>query len=256
MIPSNFHTHTVFCDGNDTPEELVLAALNLGCREIGFTGHSHTPFDEGYCMSEEGEKEYFETVTELKEKYKDKIRIFAGLEQDYYSDAPKYDYDYIIGSVHYVKKDGVYIAVDDVPKYLEDGAEKYYGGDYYAVAEDYYKNVADLYNKTKCNIIGHFDIVTKFNQNGRLFDKSHPRYISAYKKALESLFKTDCAFEINTHGSSSYPNPDCYPCGEIEKIIRANNRKIVYSSDCHKKEFLIYGIPYGYDNLSNIPRLD
>lgn len=254
MIPSNFHTHTLFCDGNDTPEELVLTAVNLGCKEIGFSGHSYIPFDKGYCMSPENEKEYIKTVISLKEKYKDKIKIFLGIEQDYYSALPEFDYDYIIGSVHYVKKDGVYISVDDTPEILENGVKEHYNGDYYKLAEDYYKNVADLYNKTKCNIIGHFDIVTKFNGNNRLFDTDNPRYISAYKNALKELFLTDCAFEINLQNSRKQ-NKKIYPDSLIKKIIESADRKIIYSTDCHQKEFLITGIPENYDNLSNIPRL-
>ena len=41
MMFSNYHTHTAYCDGADTPEELVLEAIRLGCPEIGFSGHSH-----------------------------------------------------------------------------------------------------------------------------------------------------------------------------------------------------------------------
>lgn len=254
MIPSNFHTHTVFCDGEDTPEELVLRAIDLGCGEIGFSGHSYTPFDDDYCMSPESEREYIKTVLSLKEKYRGKIRIFLGIEQDYYSVVPDFDYDYIIGSVHYVKKNGFYISVENTPELLEEGVKAHYHGDYYALVEDYYQNVADLYQKTKCNVVGHFDIVTKFNQNNRLFDIRHPRYIAAYQKALESLFATDCAFEINTRGSSPSPDRKNFPDSTIEAILRENHRKIIWTSDCHKKEFLIAGLP-NHDNAGNIPRL-
>ena len=48
---SNYHTHTILCDGKDRPEELVLEALRLGCPAIGFSGHSYAPYDEAYCMS-------------------------------------------------------------------------------------------------------------------------------------------------------------------------------------------------------------
>lgn len=36
MIPSNYHTHTRFCDGKNTPEEIVREAIRLGCPELGF----------------------------------------------------------------------------------------------------------------------------------------------------------------------------------------------------------------------------
>ena len=48
MIPCNYHTHTCFCDGKDTPEEMVLEAIRLGCKALGFSGHSHTPFDDSF----------------------------------------------------------------------------------------------------------------------------------------------------------------------------------------------------------------
>ena len=51
MILSNFHTHTSFCDGKNTPEELVLYAIEQGCAELGFSGHSYVDFDKESCMS-------------------------------------------------------------------------------------------------------------------------------------------------------------------------------------------------------------
>ncbi len=36
---ANFHTHTVFCDGRNTPEEVVLSAIEKGFSAIGFSGH-------------------------------------------------------------------------------------------------------------------------------------------------------------------------------------------------------------------------
>ena len=250
MTPSAFHTHTTFCDGKNTPEEMVEEAIRLGCREIGFSGHSHVPFDPGYCMSPEGEKEYRKAVLALKEEYRDKIKVFLGIEQDYYAALPDFPYDYIIGSVHYVKKDGVYISVDDTPAVMENGIREHYAGDAYALAEDYFQNVADLYAKTHCNIIGHFDILTKYNQNDRFFDTRHPRYAAAYRKALEALFRTDCTFEINTKklpgGAREFPEAD------IQALLRAAGRRIIYSSDCHIKDDLLYAIPENYDNYANI----
>ena len=47
---SNYHTHTAFCDGRDEPEAIVREAIRLGCPELGFSGHSHVPFDD-CCLS-------------------------------------------------------------------------------------------------------------------------------------------------------------------------------------------------------------
>ena len=57
MTYSNYHTHTTYCDGADSPEELVLEAIRLGCPEIGFSGHSYLEEDTG-SMSPEGTVDY------------------------------------------------------------------------------------------------------------------------------------------------------------------------------------------------------
>ncbi len=137
-------------------------------------------------MTPEKTELYKRQVSSLKEKYKDKIKIRLGIELDYYSTDTTGDYDYVIGSVHYILKSGEYLVVDSSREKQINAVNHHYGGDFYAYIEDYYSLVADLYNKTKCDIIGHFDLVTKFNSDGDLFDTSHPRYIAAWKKAADA----------------------------------------------------------------------
>ena len=60
----NYHTHTKYCDGMDTPEELILEAIRLGCPEIGFSGHSHLP-GETWCMTEEETLQYCSEIRRL-----------------------------------------------------------------------------------------------------------------------------------------------------------------------------------------------
>ena len=49
---TNFHTHTTFCDGQNTPEEMVLAAIEKGFSALGFSGHGYTTFDTSYCITD------------------------------------------------------------------------------------------------------------------------------------------------------------------------------------------------------------
>ena len=48
----NYHTHTIYCDGNNTPEEVVVAAIQKGFYSIGFSGHAYTSYDLRYCMKD------------------------------------------------------------------------------------------------------------------------------------------------------------------------------------------------------------
>ena len=240
MIPSNYHTHTYFCDGKNTPEELVLEAIRLGCPEIGFSGHSYTTFDDQFCMSLEGTQEYIRVVTALKEKYAHKIRIRLGIEQDYFSDAPTEGYDYVIGSVHAVLKDGCYLAVDESREVFIANVQKYYGGDYYGFIEDYFALVADVYNKTKCHIVAHFDLVMKFNANRDLFDPEHPRYQAAARKAMDALLDAPVRLEVNTGGIARGYTQEPYPAVDLLSRWLNAGKPVLYASDCHNAEQLLF----------------
>lgn len=242
MMPSSYHTHTVYCDGRDTPEELVLEAIRLGCPEIGFSGHSHTSFDESYCMSPEGTRKYKECVLALREKYADKIKVLLGVEQDYFSDAPTEGYDYVIGSVHYVKKDGLYLPVDESRETQQRIVEKHYAGDYLAFAEDYFKLAGEIFEKTGCDIIGHFDLIGKFNEKRDLFDPDDPRYRSAADKAIEHLIGCGAAFEINYGAVALGYKSTPYPEARLIKKLTDAGVRLIKTSDCHDRSTLLFGL--------------
>ena len=239
---ANYHTHTTFCDGENTPEEMVQEALRLGCWGIGFSGHSYTPFDESCCMSREGTKEYKACIRALQKKYAGKIDIALGVEQDYYSEEPTIDYDYIIGAVHYVKKGREYLPVDESAEKQIEIVDKYYNGDFYGFVEDYYRNVADLYNKTGCDIVGHFDLITKYNEGCALFDTAHPRYRDAAEWALEELTMSPVIFEINTGAMARGCRTEPYPEKRIIGMLLRCGIMVMKNSDAHCKEDLMFGL--------------
>ena len=237
MSFSDIHVHSVYCDGKDTPEELVLEAIKKNMDKIGFSSHSYTFFDESYCMRKEKIQDYKNEISYLKEKYKDKIEILCGIEQDFYSDEPCDDYDYVIGSVHYLKIGDKYIEIDSTKEEFIKAVKTYYGGDFYKLTEDYFATVAKIKN---ADIIGHFDLVTKFNEGYCLFDEKDERYVNAYKKALDILLSENVIFEINTgviaRGYKSHP----YPSKEILDYIKKNGGRTILSSDSHSKEMLMF----------------
>lgn len=240
MILTDLHVHTNYCDGKNNPEEMVLAAIEKGMECIGFSVHSYTEFDTSFCIKSEKVADYKAEINGLKEKYKDKIRILCGTEMDYFSEMPTDGLDYIIGSVHYVKSCGEYIAVDESEQTLVDCVNKYFDGDFYSFAEAYYKNVAHVLEKTKADIIGHFDLVTKFNEGGKLFDESNPRYVAAFKAAVDSLLPYGKPFEINTGAISRGYRTKPYPSPQIVEYIRSKGGKTILTSDSHSKDTLCY----------------
>ena len=231
----DLHMHSAFSDGKDTAEEMVRAAVRLGMECVGLSEHSHTAGDD--CgMTPEGTKAYREEMDRLKKKYAGQIRVLCGLERDFYSD-DTLEYDYVIGSVHWIRmEDGHRMPIDWTAEKLRAFTEKYYRGDWYAMAEAYYGLAAQVVEATRCDIIGHFDLVTKFIETDRRFDVHDPRYVNAWQKAADELLKTGKPFEINTGAMSRGYRSEPYPAREIRDYLRARGGKLILSSDSHRKE--------------------
>ena len=68
MELKNFHTHTTYCDGKNTAEEMILAAINQGFTALGFSGHSHTSIDPSYCMTRDETRRYINELKALAER--------------------------------------------------------------------------------------------------------------------------------------------------------------------------------------------
>ena len=241
MITKDLHMHTCYCDGAGTPEEMVKSAIEKGLHTVGISGHSYTFFDESYCMQKAEVPRYLAECRYLRAKYFDRIHVLCGVEQDYYSDYPTDKFDYVIGSVHYVKVDEEYIPVDESVAILKDAVEKYFDGDIYTLCELYFATVADVVNQTDCDIIGHFDLISKFIEREPLFDTHHPRYIAAWQKAVDQLVEYGVPFEINTGAISRGYRTQPYPAEEMIAYIKARGGRFVLSSDAHSTDSIAYG---------------
>ncbi len=242
-LTCNMHTHTAYCDGKNTPRETVEAAISVGCTTLGFSGHSFTNVKElePYFMRREAEKEYLAEINGLKEEYRGRIEILAGIEQDYYSGMYSHEFDYAIGSVHGVSVGEGFFSVDNTPEELLGAVDKYYGGNIMKAVKDYYSLVADVVDKTGCEIVGHFDVVTKFDEKRHLFDTSSKEYKHTALEALDALIEKDRIFEINTGAISRGWRTTPYPQDFILKRLAQKGANIMINSDSHSKDTVLFG---------------
>ena len=243
MVFEDFHVHSNFSDGKNSPEEIVSAAVAMGMTRLGISDHGYAAYDADCCIPKERLEEHRRTVDALKEAYAGQIELFCGVEQDFFSDAPTDGYDYVIGSVHYLYLDGGYCAVDDTPEKLLEATERFFNGDAYAVAEEYFRTVAQVAERTGCDLIGHFDLISKFNEKQPLFDPAHPRYTAAWQAAADALLKTGKPFEINTGAISRGWRTEAYPAREILAYLRDRGARFVLSSDSHSADTLCFDFP-------------
>ncbi len=238
---ADWHLHTQYCDGAASPPEMAEAALAAGLDALGFSGHSYTFFDETWCMSPAGTAEYRREVEALREQYAGRLEIFCGVEQDYCSLESTAGYDYVIGSVHYIPADGEFLPVDESPEYLRAGAEKHFGGDIYAFAEAYFETVSRVAEIPGCSVIGHFDLIAKFNEKEPLFDEKHPRYAAAWQAAAEKLLKSGLPFELNTGAVSRGYRSVPYPAPDILRWLAERGARFLLNSDSHSPAALCFG---------------
>ena len=235
----DLHMHSTFSDGKNTPEEMIQEGIRRGLSRIGISDHSYVEMD-GSSMRPESVEPYRREMERLKRKYSGTIEVLCGLERDYYSEDDA-EYDYVIGSVHWVRMpDGHRMAVDWTPDRLENDCMKYFGGDWYALAESYYALEADVVRRTRCDIIGHFDLVSKFNEQQRWFDPGHPKYVAAWQTAAAALLETGKPFEVNTGAISRGYTTDAYPSKEIRAWLRERGANLILSSDAHQKENICF----------------
>ena len=240
MIFANYHTHTTFCDGRDTPEQLVQEAIRLGCPALGFSGHSYTPYEAAW-MPKERILPYQAEIRRLQAVYSGQIRILLGIEQDYYSDEATDAYEYVIGAVHNLRRGGEYRPLDYTRDRLIATVNDWFGGDWYALAEEYYALVGDLYEKTHCRVIAHFDLIEKFNETCDLFDRTHPRYRAAALAALDRLKDAPVIFEVNTGAIARGYRTTPYPDPFLLQAMQDAGVRLMLNSDCHDRRFLLCG---------------
>lgn len=238
MIRSNLHTHCNFCDGADSMNSLIEKALSLGFTSLGFSSHAYTPFDNSFCIKKENEQNYFTQFEMLKKKYSDKIEILNGYEYDIFSEADTSECDFLIGSVHYIKIEKNYLSVDESASQTRKNIDCFFDSNAMKYACAYYETISKLSTYGNFDIVGHFDLVTKFNEKDMLIDVSSKKYKAAAIDALDEVLKTNSLFEINTGAVARAVRTTPYPENFILNRICEKGGKVIISSDCHNKNYL------------------
>ena len=238
MILADYHTHSLLDDGRSTMAEMASAARARGLKYFGFSGHSWCPWQEDYCIARGRVRDYLATARELKARYQGQMEVFIGLELDYYGERPE-GLDYVIGSVHGMLRDGRFYPVDESPEVSRRVVEEAFGGDWYRYTDAYYDLVARLPEQTGCSWIGHFDLVTKFNQQEPHFDEESPRYLRRALEVMEYLVKQGMCFEVNTGAIARGYRTAPYPARPLLRRLRELGGEIILSSDAHHTSHLL-----------------
>lgn len=225
---ADYHMHTPLCGhAQGEPSEYVRHGIKVGLNEMGFSDHaplvSHR--DPKITMDFDQLPTYLQMIESVQKVFSKEISIKIALEADFipgYEQKTKqiidgYPYDYIIGSVHFIRTWGF-----DDPAERDAWSKK----DVNQVYHDYYELLRQSAKSGMFQIIGHCDLVKKFGHRATesMFDE--------VKKTAQVFKETGVAIEINTAGLRK-PVKEMYPALDCLKIYCQAGIPLTFGSDAH-----------------------
>lgn len=252
MIKQNLHTHSQYDDGKDAIDEIVQKAQERGFTILGFSGHGYYAKDDS-SMTPEKTKQYIQDVRQAQQQAPNGLKIYLGIEED--SMAPienVEDFDYVIGSVHYLEHNGKIYPIDYSKEQFDEMLKEGYQNDINALAKDYYLAIERQAQNPNIQILGHLDLITKYNEDQSYFCFDDPKILSYAKVAIEQLVKAGKIFEMNSGAMARGYRNSPYPSIELLKLIYEANGKILINTDSHHKEYLDYGMQICLDLAKQI----
>lgn len=253
-ITANAHTHTVYCDGSATPREMAQAAVAAGLEALGFSGHAPmTAMGEGWTMEKGRDLLYRQDVAAVRAEFKGRLAVYCGVEWDLYASGEWVPYDYVIGSIHVMRcADGALYSFDDTVAEMERCKHLGFGGDGEAIPRYYYRYLREYLTAHPAFIVGHFDLVRKFNRHNVYFDETSAAYQQLAMETMTALAKGDRIFEVNTAGLCSGHLGAAYPDDYLLAHLHDLGGRVMLSSDAHTVQTLTYGFAETLQKLKKI----
>ena len=163
---TNYHSHSLYCDGRASMEDFVRFALSEGFTSYGFSSHAPLPFSTAWTMEWDRMNDYQAEFHRIKEKYAGKIELYLGLEIDYLNEESnpsaarfrELPLDYRIGSVHMLYNErGEVVDVDVPADVFRQIVDKQFGGDLEQVVRLYYGRLRRMLELGGFDVVGHAD---------------------------------------------------------------------------------------------------
>lgn len=230
---TNFHTHTLRCrHASGSEEDYIKEALDKGLDILGFSDHAPFPdIDFGMRMPFSELVEYSDELDRLRLLYKDRLKIYKGLEIEYHECHLLYYHE------------------------LFDN----YGMDFLALGEHIFRSpegeYLNIFNATSTkDYLLYADEVCRAIETGLFAYIAHPdvmfinsldwdeRCEEACRRIVECSKKHDAVLELNANGirrgkrlysdGLRYPYPHEY----FWRLVRDRGIRVIVGSDCHIPE--------------------
>lgn len=226
----DLHSHTVrCCHATGDMAAYVERALALGLRDFGFSDHSHWMLHDTlnrYAMRADELDDYVRDVETLKARFdrsgERPFNVRLGMEMDFIPSRlelardvqRRYDWDYVIGSVHNIGFEKL-----QMPQMYEQWTTE-------DICELYFHQLRMMLRERYCDIVGHLDLPKKMGSRpaGGLL-----RYI---EPLIPDLLASGCAVEINTSGLDS-PAGEFMPGWDVVAALADAGVPLTLGADSH-----------------------
>ena len=94
---------------------------------------------------------------------------------------------------------------------------------------------------TGAQVLGHIELVMKFNEARDLFDDADPRFLKPALECAELAARSGKLIEINTGAIARGYRTQPYPGPAMLRRIRECGGRIILTSDCHDSDYLDCG---------------
>jgi len=241
-MPVDYHNHTSRCGhaGGET-RDYVLRAIAAGLQEIAITDHlflyDRLPAsrDPRFAMREEELPGYVEEVQRIQEEFSGRIHVRLGIEADYFEGhearlaeiLSRYEWDVVLGSVHWVAGD-----------WIDFTAERMEKGNPERLWQEYWRLLR------KACASGFFDVMTHFDLPKKFGNRCPEELEELAEMAVASAAAADVAVECSTAGWRK-PVGEQYPSAPVLTLLLHYGVPLTLSSDSHAPA----EVAWGYDRL-------
>lgn len=232
MTFEDYHTHHRRC-GHASGElrDVVEAALERNLAAIGLSDHAPMLFlqgdhpQPGTAMAKSEFPGYVREMHDLKREYAQRVRVNVGVEADYvpgFVDAYRAlldggDFDYVIGSVHFI--DGWHLFQERRPE----GATR----------EDLWDRALVLTREAAetglFSMLGHLDVLKTKGHLPMQWDTP------TLHETLDAVKDANVAIELNTSGWRKRA-AECFPSLGILTLAAKRGIPVVLGSDAHRPQ--------------------
>ena len=240
---TNYHSHSLYCDGRAGMEDFVRFALSEGFTSYGFSSHAPLPFSTAWTMEWDRMNDYLAEFHRMKQKYTRRIELYLGLEIDYLNEESnpsilrfrELPLDYRSGSVHMLySPEGKIVDIDTPADLFRQLVDKHFDGDLDSVVRLYYKNLLRMVELGGFDIVGHAD---KMHYNASCYRPGlldEPWYDALVRKYFTAIAEYGYIVEINT--KSYHDLGTFYPNKRYFSFLKELGIRVQVNSDAHYPE--------------------